>query len=86
MVEDELVIRFDVVEALKDGGWLVFETSFGEEALALMDQHHLDVILTDIQLAGTLTGWDVARAARQRWPAVPVVYMSARAVESRMIR
>lgn len=82
VVEDNPVIRLDVVDALEDRGWEVLEAATGEKAIVLMDEHHIDVVLTDIQLGGALTGWDVARAARDRWPALPVVYMSALAVEA----
>lgn len=80
VVEDDPIIRLDVVDALEDRGWTVLETSTGEKAIVLMNEHQIDVVLTDIQLGGKLTGWDVARAARDRWPALPVVYMSALAV------
>jgi CheY-like chemotaxis protein len=39
----------------------------------------VDVVLTDIQLAGPMNGWQVAHAARTAKPGLPVIYASANA-------
>jgi CheY-like chemotaxis protein len=41
--------------------------SSGEEAVGLLDRDHARycALLTDIHLSGDLTGWNVARRARQ---------------------
>lgn len=33
-------------------------------------------MITDVNLGGILTGWDVARNARERFPSLPVVYVT----------
>lgn len=48
----------------------------GEAALASIDQHPPDVVITDLQMPG-LSGLDLVRAVRQRYPGVPVVLMTA---------
>ena len=40
------------------------------------DNPHIDVLFTDIQLAGQLSGWDVAEAFRAVKPEMPVIYAS----------
>lgn len=37
--------------------------------------------MTDVNLKGTMTGWDLARVARERDPAFPVVYMIGTAAD-----
>jgi len=64
VVEDEWIVRNNIVNELRESGWTVVETATGEEALVLLADREVDVVLTDIQLAGAMTGWDVARAAR----------------------
>ena len=72
--------RVALVEWLiHESGWTVVETATGEEALVLLADREVDVVLTDIQLAGAMTGWDVARAARGARPNLPVIYASANA-------
>ena len=79
VVEDEWLVRNNVVNELRESGWTVVETATGEEALALLADREVDVVLTDIQLAGPMTGWDVAHAARAAKPNLPVIYASANA-------
>jgi CheY-like chemotaxis protein len=79
VIEDEWLVRNNIVNELKERGWTVVETATGEEALALLAAHEVDVVLTDIQLAGPMTGWDVAHAARTAKPDLPVIYASANA-------
>jgi CheY-like chemotaxis protein len=65
--------------ALEEDGYEVVLADSGEEAVALLDKH-TDVrgVLTDVRLGGKrkLTGWDVARHARELNPNIAVVYTS----------
>ena len=79
VIEDEWLIRSDIVEAFSGDGWLVVEAGSGEEALGLLDGRRLDALFTDIQLKGALTGWDVADMLRERWPVLAVIYTSGNA-------
>lgn len=62
---------------------MVAQAASAEEALALVEAAAglLDVLVTDIQLAGTLTGWDLAEAIHAGNSSVHVVYTSARPPE-----
>lgn len=77
VIEDEWLVRNNIVNELRESGWIVVETATGEEALALLAGREVDVVLTDIQLAGPMTGWDVAHAARTANPDLPIIYASA---------
>src|SRR4029077_1691413 len=77
VVEDEWIVRNNIVNELRESGWTVVETATGEEALVLLADREVDVVLTDIQLAGPMTGWDVAHAARTAKPDLPIIYASA---------
>src|SRR5438874_1847132 len=76
IVEDDALIRSDFVSEFNWQGWTVLDTGRGEEAIALAEDNHIDVLLTDIQLIGSLSGWDVAEAIRARRPELVVVYAS----------
>jgi len=78
VVEDEWLVRDVVAQALRDAGWQVIEASTAEDAIALMrtGHRHIDVVFTDIQLAGRLCGWDVAEQCRAARADVPVIYAS----------
>lgn len=77
VVEDEWLLRDEIVYQLRNAGWNVLEASTGEGAIGFLDtEHQIDVLVTDIQLAGYLNGWDVAEAFRAARPHIPVIYAS----------
>jgi CheY-like chemotaxis protein len=76
VVEDEWFVREHIVTELKAQGWSVVETATGESALAVLATDEIHLLLTDIQLAGAIDGWEVARALRAKKPDFPVIYAS----------
>jgi CheY-like chemotaxis protein len=77
VVEDELVVRSLVALELRSSGWDVLETSTAEGAIEhLRLGHRIDVVFTDIRLAGPLSGWDVAEQFRAVRADLPVIYTS----------
>jgi len=79
VVEDEWLVRANIVSELRERGWTAVDTATGEDALALLAGGEVDVVLTDIQLAGPMNGWEVAHAVRAAKPDLPVIYASANA-------
>ena len=73
IVEDEPLTAFDNEVTLADLGYEVVATldSFAN-AIALLDQEQIDLILTDVRLTGQRTGVDLAKAAKAR--AIPVLF------------
>ena len=77
VVEDEWLILADLVTEWKHAGWEVVEARTGESALQELEANQsIDLLITDIRLAGHLSGWDVAEAARIVRPTLPVIYTS----------
>jgi DNA-binding response OmpR family regulator len=78
VVEDDRLIQDLVEEALSDGGFEIAVTASGEEAISLLknEESQYRAVVTDINLAGRLDGWEVARAAREADPTMPVIYMT----------
>lgn len=80
VVEDEWIIRSEIVDELTRRGWKVLEASTGEGAVGIVQtQEPIDALVTDIQLGGYLNGWDVAEASRAARPEIAVVYVSGNA-------
>lgn len=67
-----------VQDALEEGGFASDVVSSGEEALTVLlnQAKSYKALVTDVNLKGRLTGWDVARRMREREPAFPVIYMT----------
>ena len=79
LVEDEALIRVIVAESLADAGYEVVQAENGEAAVLLLnDIGQLDVLLTDIQMPGSIDGNAVALAAKERHPGLPVIYVTGR--------
>jgi two-component system, response regulator PdtaR len=82
VVEDNGLLRAEIADALRSAGWRVLEASSGTFAVALISSEaSIQILVTDIQLGGRLTGWDVADTAVTEHPEVQVIYVSGNAVE-----
>jgi CheY-like chemotaxis protein len=75
IAEDEAEIRNILEIAFEDGGFDVVLVATGEEALDAQGKA-LRAVVTDINLGGNTSGWDVARHARELKADMPVVYMT----------
>ena len=77
-VEDEPLIQELAVAALEEAGFDVAIAASGAQALAALDERGADfkALVTDVDLGDGPNGWDVAKAAREKFPAMPVVYVS----------
>ncbi len=80
VVEDEPLVAFDNENILQDDGYVVVATvaSFADAA-EVMASESLDLILTDISLAGEGDGVDVAREAGAR--GIPVLFVTGNCTE-----
>lgn len=79
VVEDDALILVTIEHALQDGGFDSETAMTGADAFQLFQEHgeRCRALVTDVNLGGDITGWDVAREARALNPALPVVYVTA---------
>ncbi len=79
VVEDEFLIRLTLVEALSDDGFEVLEAETGDDALQILQSDPaICLLLTDIQMPGTLNGRTLAIKARENLPNLPIIFMTGR--------
>jgi CheY-like chemotaxis protein len=79
LVEDEPLICDLAAEALAEQGFAVAAMGTANEALQyLASDSPVDVLFTDVNLAGGMDGDALARLARELRPDLPVVYTSGR--------
>jgi DNA-binding NtrC family response regulator len=81
IVEDDEIIQSLAEDALKDAGFDTAIASSAEEAVTLLQSKVADyrALLTDIHLKGRMSGWEVAKRAREIDPNFPIVYMTGAA-------
>jgi CheY-like chemotaxis protein len=77
VVEDEWLLRDCIAAHLRAAQLRVLDARNGEAALSLLEAgRHIDVLFTDIQLGGAVSGWDVGAKFRAMLPQIPIIYTS----------
>jgi DNA-binding NtrC family response regulator len=77
VVEDELIVRLDLSEALETAGCKVRHARSAEEALEMLySDASIGVVFTDIKMDTENAGMHLARRIREIWPKIVVVYSS----------
>ncbi len=77
-VDDEPLIFETVKETLEDGGFTVRPEHTADAALQALEEcdGQLAGLITDVNLGSKVTGWDIAKRARELRPDLPIVYTS----------
>ena len=79
LVEDEPLISDVAAEGLEEQGFAVERVSNADEALRrIRTGAPVDILFTDVVLAGDMDGATLARRARELRPDLPVMYTSGR--------
>jgi CheY-like chemotaxis protein len=77
MVEPDVVVRMVISEHLRDCGYRVIEAVAAEDVWTVLESgRHLDVVLADVQLAGSEDGFSLARRIRQTRSDIDVILTS----------
>ncbi|UFW91632.1 PAS domain S-box protein (plasmid) [Bradyrhizobium barranii] len=72
LVEDDDLIRFTTMEMLSDIGCKVTEAGTAQEALKILDEQPVDILLTDVGLPG-VSGLQLARDVYARRPDLSLI-------------
>jgi len=87
VVEDEVLIRWDICDQLSAHHIDVLEASTVAEALRLFEQNpDIGVLFTDVQLHGAETGLDLARYVHLQYPQVKILVTSGHVNERSLPR
>jgi CheY-like chemotaxis protein len=82
VVEDEDLVRALVVMQVRSLGYRVTEAADGATGLEIVrEREEIDLLLTDIVLPGSMSGQDLAKAARLIRPELRILYTSGYAGE-----
>lgn len=84
VVEDDPLIAWLVEDALRYEGYEVQSFRTADAAVDHLSNLHTwcDGLVTDVRMPGTMDGWSLARLARERFPQLPVVYMTGDSILS----
>jgi CheY-like chemotaxis protein len=77
VLEDEPLVRMDIVMSLEADGFTVFEASNADEAIVVLNaRSDIRLMFTDIDMPGSMDGLKLAVAVRDRWPPVMIIVTS----------
>ena len=78
IVDDEPIIRMFIRDVLEGAGHLAKEASNAQDALCLIAEDGITMVVTDIEMPGEMDGLALAREVRARWPNIAVIITSGR--------
>ena len=67
VVDDALSVLEVTIMMVENLGCIVLAASSGKEALGMLSQRHVDILIADIDMPG-MKGTDLAQQATERWP------------------
>jgi DNA-binding response OmpR family regulator len=75
IVEDEVIIRMNVSEYLRECGYKVIEAANGDEALQVLKDPSIAVhiVFSEVQMSGTLDGFGLSQWIRTHRPDLRVL-------------
>ena len=87
VVNDEALPHLEVAETLSAAGYKVLKATDANEALGYLRNgtRQIDAVVTDINLGGGPTGWEVAEAFRSARSDIPVICISGGEVWHRIL-
>jgi CheY-like chemotaxis protein len=77
VVGDDALVRLELADWLAELGLTVLTADNAAHAIELLDSHpHIDLLLTDIRMPGSMDGIQLAHHVAERWPPVTIVVLS----------
>jgi len=82
IVEDEPVVRMDAIDALIGAGFRVLDAANADEAIKVLEARtDIRVVVTDIQMPGSMDGLKLAATIHHRWPPIALIVTSGRKIK-----
>jgi CheY-like chemotaxis protein len=80
IVEDDQLLRLLTVDIVEEAGFVALQADNADEAVAILEtRSDIALLLTDINMPGSMDGLKLAHAVRNRWPPIKIIVVSSRA-------
>lgn len=87
VVEDEILVRMMIADDLRIAGFAVIEAADPDEALAVLRcGSKVHVLVTDVQMPGSIDGVVLAKLVRSELPEIKIIIASAHLPAPRAVR
>ena len=79
VVEDEPLIRLGLVSVIEEAGFVVLEAPNADAAIRLLEADStIRMVVTDVDMPGSMDGIKLARYVRNKWPPIKLVVISGK--------
>ncbi|KWV57737.1 two-component system response regulator [Rhizobium altiplani] len=79
IVDDEPLVRMLAVDVVEEAGFEAVEARDADEAIRLLEVvDGIRILLTDVDMPGSMDGLRLAAAVRERWPPIRIVVVSGK--------
>jgi two-component system, response regulator PdtaR len=73
-VEDETLVRDYLTNVLEDAGYQVVSAANADEAIEILESRtDIRILITDVNMPGSMDGLWLATAVSDRWPPVKII-------------
>ena len=80
-MEDSPVILMGAADLLEHEGYEALKASNANEAIIILESRSdIDLVLTDVEMPGTMDGLKLSHYIRNRWPPVKLIVVSGKLV------
>ena len=77
VVEDNVILRYTLAYGLREGGHEILEAATADEALAILKSIvTVEIVVTDVEMPGSMSGLDLTTYLRESLPSLPVIIVS----------
>jgi two-component system, response regulator PdtaR len=79
IVEDDQLLKLLVVDIVENAGFVAHHAGNADEAVAILESRSdIALLLTDINMPGSMDGLKLAHAVRNRWQPIKIIVVSSR--------
>lgn len=85
IVEDDQLQKLLAVDTVEEAGFVAIAARDADEAVAILESRaDIVLVLTDINMPGSMDGLKLAQAVRSRWPPIKIIVVSGRGLASEL--
>lgn len=77
IVEDEPLLLMDAIDMVEEAGFEAVEAFNADRAIEILaSRSDIRIVLTDIEMPGSMDGVKLAQYVRDRWPPIEIIIVS----------
>lgn len=77
IVENDWLLKLLAIDIVKESGFVALEAGNADEAVVILESRSdIALLLTDINMPGSMDGLKLAHAVRKRWPPIRIIVVS----------